>query len=125
MALTEIGAELRSIRAKNGEKQIEMAKKLGVTSALLSAVESGSRNATNELLRRIVSVYGIPPDRAKAMRAAAQKARGTVKIKVDKRSGRKVEAAIEFAEALPVLSDTDLQEIRKIICIRRQARSRN
>ncbi len=55
-----IGANLRMIRKKSGQTQIEVAKALGVPSSVISMMESGRRKTTVSHLVWLADYYGIP-----------------------------------------------------------------
>jgi len=53
--------DLRSARRKKGWTQIQAAARLGMTQAYLNYLENGRRRLTPALVRRVASVYGLPP----------------------------------------------------------------
>ncbi len=52
---------LRLVRIFHDQSQGKLAKRLGISSSYLSEVESGSKNATIELLSKYADVFNIPP----------------------------------------------------------------
>ncbi len=55
-----IGKAIKLIRTASGLKQKEVAKKLGVTSNYLSLIESGRREPSVSLLKRLATVLHVP-----------------------------------------------------------------
>jgi transcriptional regulator with XRE-family HTH domain len=54
--------DLRSARQKKGWTQTQAAARLAITQAYLNYLEHGKRRLTPELVRRVVLVYGLPPE---------------------------------------------------------------
>jgi|SRR5215467_2593984 len=54
--------DLRSARRKKGWTQTQAASRLAMTQAYLNYLENGRRRLTPELVRRVVSTYGLPPE---------------------------------------------------------------
>lgn len=57
--LTEFGKILRKIRIDNQELLKDMAKKLGVSSAYLSAVETGKRKVPSDWVPKVAALYTL------------------------------------------------------------------
>ena len=57
--LTQFGKELRHLRLDRDEKLKDMAGKLGVTTAYLSAVENGNRNIPDSWIEIIADEYQL------------------------------------------------------------------
>ena len=57
---TRLGKLLRKIRIDRDEYMKNMAERLGITSAYLSAIENGKRNMGNALLEKLAEVYSLP-----------------------------------------------------------------
>lgn len=55
-----LGSALRCIRVFHDLKQGEAAEKLGVSRSYLSEIESGSKEATLQLVQRYAEVFGLP-----------------------------------------------------------------
>ena len=62
--LTEIGKFLRRYRIDNGLLLKDMAGKVGVTSAYLSAVENGKKRPTEDLVGKIINAYDLDSEKA-------------------------------------------------------------
>src|SRR5215467_6375042 len=54
--------DLRTARQKKGWTQTQAAARLAITQAYLNYLENGKRRLTPELVRRVVLVYGLPPE---------------------------------------------------------------
>jgi DNA-binding XRE family transcriptional regulator len=56
---TKVGVLLRGTRHREGLTQVEMAKKIGVTQADLSKMESGKRSIGKIIAKRIEKSFGV------------------------------------------------------------------
>ncbi|MBZ5645433.1 MAG: helix-turn-helix domain-containing protein [Acidobacteriia bacterium] len=56
----KLGTAIKLIRTSSGLKQKEIATRLGVTSNYISLVESGNREPSVSLLKKMASVFGVP-----------------------------------------------------------------
>ena len=57
-ALAQIGAQLMAYRKQNKLSQTALAKKIGVSQAMISAIERGDKNVSVKVLAKIVSKLG-------------------------------------------------------------------
>ena len=71
MAATPFGRFLRKLRIDNDELLGNMADKLGISSAYLSAVENGKKNVTGGLVESVVREYGLGSHQAQKLRLDA------------------------------------------------------
>ena len=60
--MVELGTKLRELRTQNEWTQVYVAKKIGVTSSVVSAYEHGSRQPSYEALIKLASLYGVSTD---------------------------------------------------------------
>ena len=68
--VTEIGKELRKIRIDNDENINDMAQKIGISIAYLSAIESGKRNIPDNLVKKVVEAYNLDNKKEEVLRKA-------------------------------------------------------
>lgn len=55
----EVGILLKGLRYREGLTQMELAKKLNIGQANLSAMENGRRNVGKELAKKIADLFGL------------------------------------------------------------------
>lgn len=67
---TPFGKELRKIRIDESEVLSEMAKRLGISIAYLSSIESGTRNIPVDFVQRIKKAYSLDADQQKLLELA-------------------------------------------------------
>lgn len=57
--MSVLGKRLRDAREKSGYKQIDAAKKLGISNGTLSGYERNYRDPDTEILHKMASLYGV------------------------------------------------------------------
>ena len=109
--LTEFGKALRKIRIDRQQLLKDMANKLGVSSAYLSAVENGKRRMPQDWVSKIASIYSLDSDAQADLQNAADNSVFDVTISLENASEQKRSAVLSFARALDGLDDEDLKRI--------------
>ena len=109
--LNEFGKTLRKIRIEHQELLKDMAEKLGVSSAYLSAVETGKRRIPHGWVARIVELYSLDPQQRELIQQAADNSVSDITISLNGASSVKRDAVLSFARALDGLSDEELTRI--------------
>lgn len=109
--LTEFGKLLRKIRIDRQELLKDMASVLGVSSAYLSAVETGKRRIPADWIPVIMNKYSLSPDDCELLELAAENSATDVTISLSNASPLKRSAVLSFAKALDGLSDEELTKI--------------
>ena len=110
--LTEFGKALRKIRIDRQQLLRDMADKLGVSSAYLSAVETGKRRIPQDWVSKIASIYSLSCEEQADLQSAADNSVFDVTISLVNASEQKRNAVLSFARALDGLNDEDLKRIR-------------
>ena len=113
--LYEFGKILRKIRIDNQELLKDMAKKLGVSSAYLSAVETGKRKVPNGWVAKVANLYALDGESKDELELACERSAQEVKISLAKATGLQREAALSFAKALEGLDDQKLRKIMEVV----------
>ena len=109
--LTEFGKALRKIRIDRQQLLSDMADKLGVSSAYLSAVETGKRRIPQDWVSKIASIYSLSCEEQADLQSAADNSVFDVTISLVNASEQKRNAVLSFARALDGLNDEDLKRI--------------
>ena len=107
--LTELGKYLRKLRIDNQEVLRDMAQKLEVSPAYLSAVEIGKRNIPAGWIPQIISMYSLSKNEAEELKNAAERSVQELRISLSNISDQKKDTVLSFAKALDGLSDNDLK----------------
>lgn len=111
--LTPFGKALRVFRVNNSELLKEMADRLGVTPAYLSAVENGKKDPTDELMARLYKAYRFTPSEKEELEEARAKTQRFIKLSFD--NDEDGDLGLLFARSLGSLSDTQRLDIRQIL----------
>lgn len=109
--LNEFGKALRKIRIEHQELLKDMADKLGVSSAYLSAVETGKRRIPQGWVNSIVELYSLDSHQGSILQDAMDRSVPDITIPLDGASMAKRDAVLSFARALDGLSDEELSKI--------------
>lgn len=100
---------LRQARASEG-----YADRLKVSSAFLSAVETGKKRPPANFIDRICSAYELSEDEKKELQLAADMSLDEIKIDLTDSSSMQRQAAVSFAKALNDLTDDEISKIMRI-----------
>lgn len=113
--ITEFGKVLRMLRVTNNESQKEMAQKLDITQAYLSAIELGKRNPTQEFLRLLSNVYAIEGLEREALIKAVALSVPSVTFELEDASAIKKITLYALYRKQNILSDEVMMDIFKIL----------
>lgn len=113
--LTKFGKELKKIRVEHDEILKDMAAKLGVTAAYLSAVENGNRKVPDTWVGIISNEYQLTEEEAVKLQSVAYENRNSVKITYDNSDKLEADLALSFARKFKELDKKDVLEIQKIL----------
>ncbi|WP_215761246.1 helix-turn-helix domain-containing protein [Acetobacter sp. P1H12_c] len=111
--VTEFGKELRKIRIDRDERLMDMADKIGKSSAFISAVEVGKKSPPQGFEEVIAHVYGLAEEFREKLKRAADRARKSFTIEPHSILGR--DTAGLMARRMNDLSEEQLSEIFAIL----------
>jgi len=111
--LTELGKELRKLRIDHSERLLDMSKKIGKSSAFISAVETGQKAPPSGFEDLIITTYGLAKSAAERLRLAANLSRAVFTLTPKTSVGRDTVGLM--ARKLDTLSDEQLEEIKFIL----------
>ena len=80
--LTPFGKEVRKLRIDHGTKLKDLAEHLKVSSAYLSAVETGKKDLTEHVIEGVVKFFRLDRIDAMRLRSVADKSRHAVRIEL-------------------------------------------
>lgn len=113
--LTDFGKFLRKIRIDCGEILKDMAEKLNVSAAYLSAVEMGKRNIPEQWVNRISELYGLSEEEKSNLNDAADNSAKSITLNFDNISNSRKETAILFAREFENVDAETLDKIKKLL----------
>lgn len=113
--LTKFGKELRKIRLDRDELLKDMAQKLGVTVAYLSAVENGNRKIPESWLSILSKEYQMCDEEVEKLQRLAYAERSQISIDVENVGEKEKDLVFSFARKFGDLSAEDRDEIQRIL----------
>ena len=108
---TQLGQFLRKLRISNNEVLADMAQKLKITSAYLSAIELGKRSIPKNLFADLIELYSISKEEEVELQKAIDTSVTSVEIDLDNVSLSGRETVLAFARKLKDLDDVALNNI--------------
>lgn len=113
--LSPFGKLCRKLRIDNGELLKDMALKLDVTPAYLSAVEVGKRNVPKDWPERISKMYALDKATSNELEEAARKSQLKVKLDLDSFEESDKDLVMAFARQFTRLTEADKDRIKAIL----------
>lgn len=117
--ITEFGKALRKLRIERNEYLKNMAEKLGISVAYLSAMENGKRKVPEDLVLKIANIYQLSPREKNKLLELRASSSAELKISLDGKSDQQRKTLLSFAKALDDMSNDDLNQILHIIIKKR------
>lgn len=113
--MTEIGKFLRKLRIDQGEVLFQMAQKLEVSSAFLSAVELGKRKMPYDWNIKIRALYPLTPMQEEEFDEAIAQSEKGVLLDFENASPKAKKLAVSFARSFDNLSNEQLETIKNMM----------
>ena len=108
-----LGEVLREMRTDVPELLLNMASKLEVSSAFLSAIEHGKKKPPADFLQRLDNSYEISSSLKRRLRTEIDRSNSGVQVKAKSALAR--ETAAVFARKINDLPDKNLKEIQSLL----------
>ena len=99
--ITEFGKALRKMRIDRNEYIKDMAEKLYISVAYLSAIENGKRAIPENLVGGIARAYRLEQDEVDALNQLKDKSNREVRISLIGKTQKQIEVVLRFAKAIP------------------------
>lgn len=113
MTTTDIGKELRRLRITEEERLMDMAARLGKSSAFISALERGSKTPPAGFEEAVIKEYRLEGAAAETVRQAANRSRKAFVLEADSPLAR--DTASLMARRMGSLSVEELKSIFAIL----------
>lgn len=113
--LSPFGKLCRKLRIDSGELLKNMADKLQVTPAYLSAVEVGKRNVPKDWPQKISEAYSLGSKISKELQEAANKSKMNLKMELNKFEDSDKELVLAFARKFTELTNEDKRRIKSML----------
>lgn len=117
---TRIADELRKLRLRCGENLREMASKLEVSSAFLSAVENGKKNMPDGLIMRMKELYTLTNDDVEKLKEASLESQKAISINIEKSDDSQKALAVCFARKFEDIDEETNKRIMELLNRRKQ-----
>lgn len=112
--VTKLGKELRKLRIDRGLRLYDMAKVIDISTAMLSAVETGRKAAPDGLIDRLASHYPEVMARRDALQQLADLTKKEVRMTLDERENA-TELAVAFARNFSQLTDQQIGQMKLLL----------
>ncbi|MBB4268069.1 helix-turn-helix domain-containing protein [Roseospira visakhapatnamensis] len=114
--MTPFGARLRALRAERGLTQADLAARLTVSAAYLSALEHGRRGRPQPgLVMQICGALDLIWDEAETLKALAARSAPRVTLDTGGLSPLATELVNDLADRLPDLDESTLRDLRDLL----------
>lgn len=115
MALdTTLGKELKKIRLQRDQVLYDMAQKIGMSSAMLSSIETGKKPAPEGFVDRLAQYYEEVANDKEHFYFLADLTKTQVKLKLDGDNKTK-QLMVTFARSVEELSDEQKEQLQLLI----------
>jgi len=113
--LTEFGKALRKLRLDETEILKDMAMRLNISSAYLSAIENGKRPIPQGFIDALTDLYQLSGMERKSLEEAADKSLRDVGISLGDEQGSKRDLALIFARSFDSMDDATANRILAVL----------
>ena len=117
--MNRLGRFLKKLRIENGEVLFDMAQRLGVSPAFLSAVENDRKVAPLGWCDALAAAYALTNDQRQELEKILNESVKQVRMDVADASAEKRNCAIAFARSFEGLSENDVRELMALLEKRR------
>jgi len=108
--ITNFGKELRKLRLDLGITLFQMAKDIGVSSSMLSSVETGRKAVPDSLIEVLAGTYPQIRNNLSLYKNLADATKSEVRLQLNNRPAAN-ELAVAFARNFETLTDKEIREM--------------
>jgi transcriptional regulator with XRE-family HTH domain len=112
---TELGQILANIRLQHNEILKDMAHRLNVTSAFLSAVENGKKKFPEAWYDKLANLYGVSEAEIRTIRQIVMESSDVVEIDIASSPFANRRLAVSFARQFDSLTPEQIEELFGIL----------
>ena len=115
--VTAFGKILRKLRIDYSEVLGTMAKRLGISSAYLSAIENNGRDIPEDFIAKIANEYNLNESQINELEEAKAQTSGAVAVQFENQKTEQnyVQAAVMFARDFSKLTSTQVEQLRNLL----------
>jgi transcriptional regulator with XRE-family HTH domain len=96
-------------------KLMDLAEAIEVSSAYLSAVETGKRPASSALVERIADVFAVDVDKRRELHQLAKQSSKFVQLQLTGKDSKSRTLATEFARRFPTMDEDTVDQMLQLI----------
>jgi len=111
--ITAFGEFVRNLRHQHSELLKDMAERLAVTSAFLSAVETGKKGIPADWREKLATLYALPKKEVAKLQGAIDESQRSVTIDLEGQSAARRGVAVALARRFNELSDDELLQLKQ------------
>lgn len=112
---TQLGKELKKLRIDLGITLMDMSKKIGVSSAFLSAVETGRKRVPDNFLVGLAAAYAEVNQQIEKYEILINQARKEVRLSVDSNNFEDAKLATALARRFNSLDSVEKEQLMKFL----------
>jgi HTH-type transcriptional regulator, competence development regulator len=112
--ITKLGKELRKLRLERGITLFEMAETIGLSSSLLSSVETGKKPATKSLVAKLAEQYPEVQANRAVFDELGDETQKEVRFRLENEAPGAKELALVFARNFNSLASEDVQRLLEV-----------
>lgn len=124
MSVTKFGEYTRDLRIEKEENLRDMAEKLGVSSAFLSAVENGNKKIPKDWLEKISNIYNLTLEKKNQLKEIIFDVKNEIVFNLEKMTKKDKDFAIVFARSFEVLTDEEKKKIQGILSKKKKGKKK-
>jgi transcriptional regulator with XRE-family HTH domain len=113
--ITSVGKYLRKLRIDKGEVMRNMAQKIGVSSAFLSAVETGKKKMPADWPTKIANLYQLDESQKFELYKVVAETNKVVELDLGRANDMEKTVAVAFARRFPDFTEKELLDIKGIL----------
>ena len=117
--MNRLGVFLRKLRIEHGEVLMDMAQKLHVSPAFLSAVENDRKSAPLAWVDVIAKEYNLDAKQQAELKIGVNESIKQIRLDIGESSSNRRDCALAFARRFDSLSDQDVQMLMELLEKRR------
>lgn len=113
--LTALGKDLRKLRIDHGLNMLDMADALKMSTAMLSAVETGRKRVPGDFVDRLIRAYPDLAARSAQLEALVNLANREVRLSLEEATEEDAQLVTELARRFSDLSDVQKDSLRNLL----------
>ena len=117
MSVTDFGKVLRKLRIDHSEILGDMAKRLEISPAYLSAIENNGRVIPDDLIAKLAQKYNLNDSQINELEEAKAQTKGAVDVQFENQKGNHdyIQTAVMFARDFSKLTAQQVEQLKRLL----------